>query len=275
MKNEKQKPKKQKQVHMARRILGDLAILLAVLLTVDVIFVMTGRIRSYVESKDVQEVLVYDLILCAVLLICAVDLRFGIFSWFKNRATRILGWIVRSIFLLGAAVTLFFCGRVLCTGLINTAAPARYVIVLGMSLENGNPSKDLLYRLETARDYLGENKDAVLILTGGNAGENGMTEAAVMKDLLVRDGVKEESMLLEDRATDTVENFKNTAAMIDPEEPVVLVTSNFHMQRAVENAEEAGFSHVMRLPARSEFSKIGANMLWEVVMELNRLTLNK
>ncbi len=44
------------------------------------------------------------------------------------------------------------------------------------------------------------------------------------------------------------------------------------MDRAVRNASESGFSHVMRLPAPSGFLAYGANMLSEVVLDLNDLT---
>ena len=43
------------------------------------------------------------------------------------------------------------------------------------------------------------------------------------------------------------------------------------MDRAVRNAEEEGFSHVMRLPAPSGFFAYGANMLSEVILDINDL----
>ena len=86
----------------------------------------------------------------------------------------------------------------------------------------------------------------------GNAGEDGRTEAAVMRDLLLAQGVSEESLRLEDQAATTKENFRNTARMIDPAQPVVLISSNYHMDRAVRTAKSAGFSRILRLPAPSD-----------------------
>jgi len=51
----------------------------------------------------------------------------------------------------------------------------------------------------------------------------------------------------------------------------MLVSSNYHMSRAVRLAETAGFTHVIRLPAPSAAAPYGANVMWEVVMEINRL----
>ena len=51
-----------------------------------------------------------------------------------------------------------------------------------------------------------------------------------------------------------------------------MISSDYHMDRAVRNAKEEGFSNVMRLPARSNILAFGANMLSEVVLDLNDLT---
>ena len=63
--------------------------------------------------------------------------------------------------------------------------------------------------------------------------------------------------------------------MTDPNEPVVLITSDYHMDRAVQTAAGAGFTRVMRLPAPSSPVHFGANVLWEAILELNELTLKQ
>ena len=59
--------------------------------------------------------------------------------------------------------------------------------------------------------------------------------------------------------------------MIDPDEPVLLVSSNYHMGRALKAAKSAGFTHVIRKPAPSAPLYYGSNVMWEVIMELNSL----
>jgi len=263
---------KSKTIGPARRILGDLSLVLAVLLTADVAVIMLRRIASVVLKADYENIFRHELILCAVLLLAALDLRFGIFTARKGKLLKALGMALRCVILLGTALILFFCGRVAVGSLINTAQPAEHAIVLGMALQNGRPTEDLLSRLDTAQRYLEQNPDATLILTGGNAGEDGRTEAAVMRDLLLERGVSEESLRLEDQAKTTKENFRNTARMIDPTQPVVLISSNYHMDRAVRTAKSAGFSQILRLPAPSDPLSFGANMMWEVILDLNELT---
>lgn len=267
------KTNKTGRIRPARRLLGDLALALAALLTADVTVIMLRRIASVVLKADYQNIFRHELILCAVLLLAALDLRFGIFTARKGKVLKGIGWALRSAILLGTAVILFFFGKVTVGGLIHTAQPAEHAIVLGMALQNGKPTEDLLSRLDTAQRFLEQNPDATLILTGGNAGEDGRTEAAVMRDLLLERGVSEERVRLEDQAKTTKENFRNTARMIDPAQPVVLISSNYHMARAVRTAKSAGFARILRLPAPSDPLSFGANIMWEVILDLNELKL--
>ena len=57
--------------------------------------------------------------------------------------------------------------------------------------------------------------------------------------------------------------------------PAGKIIGNYPMDRAVRTAESAGFSSVRHLAAPSSLIQYGANMMWEVVMELNELTLRK
>ena len=255
-----------------RRIIGDVLVLLAVLLMIDVIVVMSAKIRAVVQKKDYQEVFFYELILCAVLFMGALDVRFNLFTRWKPAALQGIGWTLRGVLALLSAVILFFCGKVIVGGMIHTAGPADHAIVLGLALENGKPAPDLFARLETARAYLDKNPQAQLILTGGNADESGRTEAVVMRDILTEKGVSETSLILEDQAKTTKENFQNIAALLSKDEPVVMISSDYHMDRAVRIARQEGFPQVMRLPAPSGFFAYGANMMSEVVLDLNDLT---
>ena len=258
----------------ARRIIGDILLGLVVLLTADVLLVMPARINDVVLKADVRKVFVYELILCAILLFSALDLRFGFLTCWKPAVLKGIGWVLRVVLALLSAVIIFFCGKVVIGGMIHTAGPADHAIVLGLALENGEAAPDLRSRLDTGRAYLEKYPEARLILTGGNPDASGRTEAAVMRDILMGQGVAEDRLILEDQAASTRQNFGNIAAMegFSKDAPVVMISSDYHMDRAVRIAEGAGFTRVMRLPARSGFAAFGANMLSEVVLDLNDLT---
>ena len=110
-----------------------------------------------------------------------------------------------------------------------------------------------------------------MIVTGGNAGENGETEARVGKRLLMAEGVPEERIRLEEKAAETRENFMYLARMVNPAEELVVVTSNYHMERAVTIAASQGFTHVRRLPAPANLWTFGMNLMWEGIMKLDRI----
>ena len=260
-----------KTVSPARRIIGDTLIVLLLFFTAYLCIIMLQRINSVVLKNTYRKIFHNELILCGVLLLFALDLRFGFFTWFHAKALRVGGWCLRILVVLFAAGILFFCGRVVFGGMCNTAREAEHVIVLGMALQDGKPTRDLLYRLDTAQRYLEGHPSATLILTGGNPNDAGLTEAGIMQAILSDRGVPTERMVLEDKASSTRENFTNSARMLNPAEPVVLISSNYHMNRAVRMAEEAGFHNCLRLPAPSDPVQYGANMMWEVILELNDL----
>ena len=55
----------------------------------------------------------------------------------------------------------------------------------------------------------------------------------------------------------------------------MLINSNYHMDRVVMTAKNAGFTNILRQPASSYFLQFGANVIREIVMEINNLTLQK
>ncbi len=67
-----------------RRVAGDILLALVILLAIDVIAVMSARIKGVVLKADYQEVFTYELILCAVLFLFALDVRFALFTRWKH-----------------------------------------------------------------------------------------------------------------------------------------------------------------------------------------------
>ena len=148
----------------ARRIIGDILLVLAILLFADVVIVMLHKINAVVLKADYQEIFQYQIILCTILLLFALDVRFSLFTRWKPTAVRIAGWALRVIVVVLTMVILFFCGKVICGSMINNSGQADHAIVLGLALENGKPTGDLLARLNTAQTYLEKYPEAGMIL---------------------------------------------------------------------------------------------------------------
>ena len=258
-----------------RRVTGNICIFLSTAFTLYLAAIMLNRIHVIVRKDLYWIVFRYEMLICAAAVILALDIRFGILTRMRSKLIKVIGWLLRTALLIGLGCIVFLFAKITISGSITTPGTADYAIVMGLALQNGRPTQDLLARVDTAVEFSLENPHTILILTGGNPDENGLTEAAVMRDLLMERGVPEERMILEDRAETTKQNMYNTADIADTEKPVVIITSNYHMERSVNRAEEAGFTYIICRPAPSDPVTYPANVMWEVLQEINRMTIDK
>lgn len=258
-----------------RRAIGSLCILLVVAFTVYLSVIMTQRINAVVLKDSYIKIFKYELLICVLFLVLAIDIRFGILTAMRSKFLKFIGWILRLALVLSVGLVLVLGVKIFTGGMVKNTGSAGNVIVLGLALQNGQPAPDLLERVNSAANYAYVYPYSKLILSGGNPDESGKTEAAVMRDLLIERGVSEDRIILEEEATTTAENLRNVAQMVDPTLSVVLITSDYHMDRAVRAAQDAGFTYVLRRPAPSSQLEYGVNVMGEVIHELDRLTSKK
>ena len=122
---------------------------------------------------------------------------------------------------------------------------ADYVIVLGAKVNGTKPSYAMEDRLNAALRYLNDYPEAVVIVSGGQGDDEGVSEAETMAVWLRAHGIADERILLEDRSETTRENLENSFAIIrsrggDPADGVAIVTSEYHLYRAREIASALG-----------------------------------
>lgn len=156
-----------------------------------------------------------------------------------------------------------------------------YVIVLGGRVREDGPSKILKLRLDKAAEYALQNPETTLILSGGQMEDEPETEAAAMERYLLEQGVPREKMVLETRSTSTVENIAYSRVLIDemrkrreeeqgPRERVLpaylpmagtafgetdkvgILTSNFHLFRAMQIARKQGMEDISGIASPSD-----------------------
>ncbi|MED4228345.1 YdcF family protein [Neobacillus cucumis] len=128
---------------------------------------------------------------------------------------------------------------------------ADYLIVLGARVNGVEPSLVLASRINAAAKYLKENKKTVVIASGGMGPGEDISEAEAIKKELVKQGINESRILLEDHSTNTYENIKFSKKLISPKsKSIVVVTSTFHLYRAISLAHYQGLS-VDGLPAKT------------------------
>ena len=130
---------------------------------------------------------------------------------------------------------------------------ADYVIVPGAKVNGTNPSRVLRQRLDKAIEYAEQNSDSEIIVTGGKGTDEDISEAEAMKNYLVKKGISDDRIITENKAADTGENLEYSKDIIgDTDKSIVIVTSDFHMYRAVKIAEQTGFTRISGLPARTD-----------------------
>lgn len=118
------------------------------------------------------------------------------------------------------------------------------VVVLGTAVQDGEVTPALRYRLDVAVDYANANADAVIVVAGGLAPGETVSEALAMERYLVTRGVAEHRIIQEGRSTSTSENFVYAKGLLDArfgtEYTTAFITSDYHVFRAAGIAEAAG-----------------------------------
>ena len=129
------------------------------------------------------------------------------------------------------------------------------VIVLGCQVRGDKPSLMLADRLDTAYDYLSTNKDAVVIVSGGQGEDEIYSEAKIMKQYLVEKGIDKNRIIEEDTSVNTNTNIKNSEQIIKQNNlstDVLIVTDWYHQFRAGAMAKKVG----LNVTAKSTFTSI-------------------
>ena len=118
------------------------------------------------------------------------------------------------------------------------------IVVLGAQVKpDGTPSVQLQWRLDAA--YGAWQEKQCLIVTCGAQGSNEPdAEGRVMKAYLMGLGVPESQVLVDDTSFNTRQNLENAAALLQNSgvETVLIVTSDYHLPRAMALAEDQGLT---------------------------------
>lgn len=117
------------------------------------------------------------------------------------------------------------------------------VIVLGAGVRNGKAGETAQRRSKAAVEYA-EDNGSVLVLTGGQGRDEPIAEGLAMQRYVISLGFPEDRTIVEDKSTNTYENFLFAKKLLDERFPegwtAVFATSDFHVYRARLAAREAG-----------------------------------
>lgn len=120
-----------------------------------------------------------------------------------------------------------------------------YVIIHGAGIKkDGTVTKLLADRCDKAIEiYRKDSTPPYLVPSGGQGSDEVCSEAEAMANYLISQGIPEDMILKEDQSKTTMENLKYSKALIEKRKGrkyTALVTSNYHVYRAMRYAKRAG-----------------------------------
>lgn len=218
---------------LALMALGKINFGTVVPLMIGIIFVVHGvywlRIRQFIERNRLLKRLWYGLWVLFVLWL----ISFGIF----------IGSLQQQIELSKQPV-----------------AQVAAIMILGSGTKDGRPTPTLAERLDRAVPIIKAQPQALVITTGGIGFGRTQSEAEVMANYLHKvHNIAFARVLQEGKSTSTEENMSYSQALlaqhqVSLDEPIAIVTSDFHTIRAVAIARHQGYEQPIAVASTTPLS---------------------
>lgn len=140
----------------------------------------------------------------------------------------------------------------------DTDKSADYLIVLGAAIYGETPSLSMTERCDAAIEYLNDNPNCIAIVSGGQGNDEIVSEAEIMKRLLLAGGIAEDRIIVEGKSSSTYENLKNSAELIPEGATVAVCTSEYHIYRAKLIGRDLGLE-LIGVPAKTGHLSVRLN----------------
>lgn len=142
--------------------------------------------------------------------------------FYQKYPERVPLWLpVSFVTLCASGLMIVLVTQILIFGRIPAAAEPSldYVIVLGAKVKpDGSLSKTLKLRLDKALEYMKENPETMLVLSGAKGDAEPCSEADAMEIYLLGQGADPDHLLKEEQSFSTVENLAYSRVMIEKRE---------------------------------------------------------
>ena len=163
----------------------------------------------------------------------------------QTALTSVLKKILTSVVILGFLLIVIAEIPVLSNMKKQEKAESDYVIVLGAGVHGTRPSRILNQRITAAYNFLSTYPETKAILSGGQGKGENISEALCMKNELIKKGIDESRLIIEDRSTSTEENLEFSKKILNELSPnttkVTIISSDTHLYRASVIARDIGF----------------------------------
>lgn len=118
------------------------------------------------------------------------------------------------------------------------------IIVLGCAVYGKNPSPFFKERLSEAIKLYKEGLGKYIIVSGGKGPGEDISEAEAGKEYLLKNGITDNVVLMDDGSYSTLQNLENSKKIMDEKslKTAIIVSNKFHLKRASIIAKEAGIN---------------------------------
>lgn len=170
--------------------------------------------------------------------------------------------VIMCLLTAGISVFAILEGSIICYANKKPESKADYMIVLGAKVRGSKVTNSLKKRLDAAILYLDNNRETLVIVSGGQGPGEDISEASAMKNYLICAGINQARIRTEEKSVNTNENIMFSHHMITncsriskkekSKIKVVIVTNGFHIYRALHIAYRQNVPGVTSLAARSD-----------------------
>ena len=149
------------------------------------------------------------------------------------------------------------------------------IVVLGAAQYDGRPSAILKARLDHAIELYEDGLAPYIVVTGGKAEGDRMTEADTARTYVLAKDVPERAILVEDRGRTTLESLRGVAALLHERglTTTLFVSDRTHMLRVLRIARDEGLTALGSPTATSPTDANLENRVEATVHEVGGLTL--
>jgi len=201
-------------------------------------------------------------------------------SWLRRRLGRAYLPLILTFYIGALLTALAFTAFVVYIASYEAPAPEQapdVVIVLGCRTIGMTPGATLKTRLDEAVTALADYPGALCVVSGGQGYNESAAEAAAMAGYLISAGIDPGRIMLEDGSHNTAENLRLTAELLDGAGAeygsVLILTSEYHLPRAMGLASKAGFGQAYGRAAVSPVQLFAPGVLREVFAYMKYMVL--
>ena len=228
-------------------------------------FAAIGYICKFVLPGYSFTALVCLGIICVILFYTLIPLVGRIFP----QGAKIATIVFTAALLCGLALFSFTEYHIIQASFGTPGEEAEYLVVLGAKVRPDGPSVSLWDRIYAAVDYLTAHPETIAIVSGGQGADETISEAQSMHDELVKLGIDESRIWMEDKAGSTDENMRFSLDLIQEKtgtrpDKLGILSSEYHLYRASLMAGQLGIGFVGVPAETSRLSRLINHAMREV-----------